>query len=55
MSLYRKRGRGDGRMNEQQLKRVRTAMQDYAWGSLKGVTIRVKVVGQAYDECKVLA
>ena len=50
LSLYRKRG-GAG----VDLGSVRKALIGYNWGSLPGTSIRVKVLGEPYDECKVLA
>ena len=54
LSLYRKRGRKGTEVN-QQFARVRTALQDHDWGTVQGVSVRIKAVGTDCSECRVLA
>jgi hypothetical protein len=53
LSLYRKRGAG--REGTVQLARVRKALENHDWGSVQGASVRIKVVGTDYNECRVLA
>lgn len=54
LSLYRKRQNCPPTTNVQ-FQRVRKALATHKWGSLQGISIRIKVLGGEYDECKVLA
>jgi hypothetical protein len=54
LSLYRKRHPSPAATNAQ-LQRVRQALSTHAWGSLPGISIRIKVLGGPYDQCTVLA
>lgn len=51
LSLYRKRGINVGK----EFDRVRKATEKYNWGAVEGVSIRIKVLGSPYEDCKVLA
>ena len=53
LSLYRKRG-FPNQTATVEFQRVKRALAKHEWGSLKGVTIRIKELGSPYDECKVL-
>lgn len=54
LSLYRKRGGGNNVSDA--FAKIRTALASYDWGSgAQGASIRIKLVGTGYDECKVLA
>lgn len=63
LSLYRKREGCDAngkrvKMDADgiaQLKRVRTALASHEWGTLEGVSIRIKQMGTDYTQCKVVA
>jgi hypothetical protein len=52
LSLYRKRGARDV---SSEFQRVRKALESHNWGTLSGGSIRIKQLGAAYDQCKVLA
>jgi len=55
LSLYRKRGRKGTDVNAA-FQTIRTALASHDWGTgAQGVSIRIKLVGTGYDECKVLA
>jgi len=53
LSLYRNRGYGREAFREFQ--KIRDALSSHDWGSVQGVSIRIKALGTEYDECKVLA
>jgi hypothetical protein len=54
LSLYRKRN-ANPQVFKKDVESIRKAIEDFEWGSVQGVSIRIKVVGTAgYDECKVL-
>ena len=53
LSLYRKRGRS-GKHVTDAFARVRAALHDHHWGKLPVHSIRLKILGGEYDECKVL-
>jgi hypothetical protein len=54
LSLYRKRG-ADKKKAKEQFEKVRKALANHRWGSLQGVSVRIKLVGTPYEECRVLA
>jgi hypothetical protein len=54
LSLYRKRGNYSEVVNHQ-FGKVRKALADHDWGSLEGVSVRIKVLGSPYNKCRVLA
>jgi hypothetical protein len=54
LSLYRKRN-ANPQLFKKQVESIRKAVKDFEWGSVQGVSIRIKIVGEpGYDECKVL-
>jgi hypothetical protein len=53
LSLYRKRRMEGGVTAE--FARVRKALENHDWGSVQGVSVRIKVCGTDYSECLVLA
>lgn len=53
ISLYRKRGSNSKYVNEQ-FKKVREGMEGFDWGEVVGWSVRAKIVGKEYDECRVL-
>jgi hypothetical protein len=55
LSLYRKRELSRTKDAAEQFQRVRKALASHDWGTLEGVSIRIKKVGTDYDQCKVLA
>jgi hypothetical protein len=57
LSLYRKRrAKALGVKDvDEEFERVRRALASHEWGTLEGVSIRIKQVGTPYDQCKVLA
>lgn len=51
MSLYRPRGfRGTKNFKE-----IRDTLRNHDWGTVQGVSIRVKAIGTPYNQCAVLA
>ena len=38
-----------------EFQKIRDATESYSWGSVQGVSIRIKAYGTPYNECKVLA
>jgi len=53
ISLYRKRGRNNGAVNDALVK-VREAMKNHEWGALPIHSIRLKILGGEYNECIIL-
>jgi hypothetical protein len=53
ISLYR--GRGHGASFFRQAAKVRKVLTTHDWGNAQGVSIRIKVLGSEYNECRVLA
>jgi hypothetical protein len=53
LSLYRRRG-VDYRTAHAQFSKVRQALASHDWGQVQGVSVRIKVLGSEYDECRVL-
>jgi len=53
LSLYRKRNASNA-LAYPTFARIRKAVTDHNWGSVAGVSIRIKQVGTEYDECRVL-
>jgi hypothetical protein len=54
LSVYRRRG-ADKQEAKERFEKVQKALANHHWGILQGVSERIKLVGTAYDECRVLA
>jgi len=58
LSLYRRRG-GETRMPSGEMKRefgrMRAATESHDWGSVEGMSIRIKAHGGPYSDCRILA
>jgi len=58
LSLYRRRG-GETRMPYSEMKRefgkMRAATESHDWGSVEGMSIRIKAHGGPYSYCRILA
>lgn len=52
LSLYRKRGAPNTAYRE--FARIRKAVASHDWGTVEGVSIRIKQLGTGYDHCRVL-
>ncbi|KAL7537238.1 hypothetical protein ACHAXR_007682 [Thalassiosira sp. AJA248-18] len=56
ISLYRKRPQTNPNLNlKREFGNIREATKSHNWGSVQGVSIRIKALGGPYEECIVLA
>jgi hypothetical protein len=55
LSLYRKRGATNASDTMSQFTKVRAALASHDWKSVEGVSVRIKIQGTGYDECRILA
>lgn len=55
LSLYRCRPNMDRSKMKKSFGVIRKALADHEWGFVEGVGIRIKVMGEPYSDCKVLA
>lgn len=55
LSLYRNRPNMDSSKMKKSFESIRKTVANHDWGYVEGVSIRIKVMGEPYNDCKVIA